>query len=489
MSFQKDFLWGGDISATQIEGGWNEDGKSPVETDYMLRGSKSQMRYAYYRMPDGTEGKVMMMTGQLPKGAKYILKEDEVYPNHTASDFYHHYKEDIGLLGEMGFKALNLTISWARIYPQGISSGVNQEGVEYYRNVLKECHKNGIEPIVTLYKYDMPAFYVEEWGGWSNRKLIDEYVAFAKFCMEEYKDQIKYWITFNEINVLKLLQKMNPTATQEDRQRVCEEIHTQLVASARVVNMGHKLNSNNKIGCMCAGLFSYPYTCHPQDAAEVLKGKQDNLYLFSDTFMRGKYPSYAQRVFEEEGVQLPYIEQDAIILSEGAADFMAFSYYCTNCVATQGLSNGAAGGNLSSGTKNPHLEASEWGWEIDPLGLKTAMHELYDRYQKPLILVENGLGAQDQLEADGSVHDPYRIDYMRKHIAMMKEAVEEGVDLIGYTMWSCIDLISFSSGELKKRYGFIYIDADEEGKGSFNRYRKDSFYWYKKVIETNGEIL
>ena len=489
MSFPINFLWGGDISAAQIEGGWNEGGKSPVEVDYMLKGSKSSMRFGYYRMPDGAEGKVMQMTGQLPEGAKFILKDGEYYPNHKASDFYHHYQEDIDLLGQMGFKALNLSISWARVYPHGIAAGVNREGLEYFRKVLQQCRKNGIEPIVTLYKYDMPAFYIESWGGWSNRKLIDEYTEFVRTCMTEYRGLVKYWITFNEINVLKLHLKINPAVTQADYQRVYEEEHNQLVASARAVKIGHEIDPENKIGCMCAGMFGYPYTCHPQDVAEVQKMKQDFLFLFSDTFMRGAYPSYAQRMFAEDGVTLAISDQDRADLAAGCADFMAFSYYCTNCTTTQASTEGMTGGNLSAGLKNPYLQASEWGWEIDPLGLKTALHELNDRYQKPLLLVENGLGAQDILEDNGSVHDPYRIDYMRKHIQKMKEAVEEGVDLIGYTMWSCIDLISFSSGEIEKRYGLIYVDVDGDGHGSFARYKKDSFYWYQKVIATNGEDL
>lgn len=489
MSFNDNFLWGGDISATQIEGGWNEGGKSPVETDYMLGGDKSTLRYAYYQTPNGEIGKMMMSTGQLPKGARFIHMEGETYPNHIASDFYHRYKEDIALLGEMGFKALNLTISWARIYPKGVKNGINREGIEFYKNVLQECKKYKIEPIVTLYKYDMPAFYIEELGGWSNRDLIDEYVEFARVCMEEYKDLIKYWITFNEINVLKLLCKMNPNVKVEDVQRVTEELHNQMIASARVVKIGHEINSENNVGCMVAGVFAYPYTCDPLDVLQVQKNAQDNFYLFADILMRGYYPSYSERIFAQDKVVLNISDQDKKILLEGKSDFLAFSYYCSGCVTTHPLDNSLTGGNLSMGLKNTYLEASEWGWQIDPVGLKYALHELNDRYQKPLIIVENGLGAIDVLEDDKTVHDPYRIEYLNKHISKLKEAVEEGVNLFGYTMWSCIDLISYSSGERKKRYGFIYVDADDAGNGTYNRYKKDSFYWYKKVIETNGEEL
>ena len=489
MSFPKNFLWGGDISATQAEGGWNEGGKSPVEPDYYIGGDKNTMRYAYYKTEDGQIGKVMQYSGQLPEGAKYIFKEDEIYPNHFAADFYHHYQGDIALLGEMGFKALNLTISWARILPQGIKGGVNQEGVEFYRNVFLELKKYNIEPIVTMYKYDMPAFYVEEMGGWSNRQLIDEYVEFCKVCMTEYQGLVKYWITFNELNVLKVMLKINPFVTKDGYQRVYEELHHQMVAAAKVVKIGHSISSEYRIGCMIAGMFSYPFTCDPKDQIENQKVKQDNFYLFADTMMRGAYPSYAKRVMKEDGVTLNVSDEDKQTLLEGKADFFAYSYYCSSCVTTHKDESQNGKGNLSAGLKNPYLEVSKWGWAIDPDGLKFSLHELYDRYQKPLLIVENGFGAIDKLEDDGTIHDPYRIEYHKAHIEKMKEAVEEGVDLFGYTMWSCIDLVSFSSGEMRKRYGFIYVDIDDEGKGTFKRYKKDSFYYYQKVCQSNGEEI
>ena len=356
------------------------------------------MRVACYRMPDGTEGKVPVMSGMLPKGAKYILKDGVFYPNHKATDFYHHYKEDIALLGEMGFRALNLSISWARIYPYGVEKGVNQKGVEFYRDVLKECRKYGIEPVVTLYKYDMPAFYIEDWGGWSNQKLIDEYVEFARVCLTEYKGLATIWNTFNEINVPLMLCKMVHKTTA-DLQRGYEEIHNQLVASAKVVQLAHQIDPDNKVGCMCAGFFAYPYTCDPNDFLKLQQEAQAGFYLFSDVFVRGYYPSYAKSIFDKEGVVMNVSEEDKADLAAG------------------------------------------------------------------------------------------KVDYMKRHIAAMKEAVEEGVDLMGYTMWSCIDLVSAGGGELRKRYGFVYVDAHDDGTGTFKRYRKDSFWWYKKVIESNGEDL
>ncbi len=488
MSFPKEFLWGGDISAAQIEGGWNEGGKSPVEADYLLAGDKNTPRYAYYRTKDGQIGKVMQHSAQLPEGARYIIREGEIYPNHTASDFYHRYKEDIALLAEMHFKALNFTISWARIMPRGIAGGVNPEGVAYYRQILEALRKYEIEPVVILHKYDMPAFFLEECGGWESRRLIDEYAAFAKVCMEEFRDYVRYWVTFNEINVMKIMHDMNPHARPEEARRIYGIEHNQMVASARVVQLGHLLNPDNKVGAMIAGVFSYPLTSDPKDQLAAQRAEQDNMFFFADTLMRGEYPSYAKRIFAQKQVDPEISEEDREELRRGKADFLAFSYYCTSCVTTH--TDGEKGaGNLFAGVKNPYLKASDWGWEIDPDGLKFALHTLYDRYQKPLFLVENGLGAVDRLEEDGSVHDDYRIDYHRRHIEKMREAVEEGVELIGYTMWSCIDLISFSSGEMKKRYGFVYVDADGQGNGTYKRYKKDSFYWYQKVCASNGEIL
>ena len=489
MVFKKDFLWGGDISATQIEGAWNVDGKSPTEPDYYLGGNRDTLRYAYYRDKDGKVGKVMQYSGQLPKGAKYILKDGAIYPNHFASGFYDHYKEDIALLAEMGFKALNLTVSWARILPNGIKGGVNPKGVEFYRNVLVELKKYNIKPIVLLYKYDMPAFYVEELGGWSNRRLIEEYKAFAEICLREFEDLVEYWVTFNEINVLIMMNRLIPNGTHEDRTRSFVETHNQLVASAEVIKLGHEINSNFKIGCMVAGMVSYPLTSNPADVLANQRAIQDGFYYFSDVIVRGQYGAYAKNLWKREDVEFEVSEEDKKLLNAGKADFLAFSYYMSNCTSAKKTVE-TTGGNLALGAKNPYLKESEWGWAIDPDGLKYFLKELSARYDNlPLMIVENGLGAVDKLEADGTVHDQYRIDYLSKHIKKMGEAIEEGVNLIAYTMWSSIDLISFSTGEVRKRYGFIYDDVNDEGNGSFKRYKKDSFYWYKKIIATNAKEL
>lgn len=494
MSFPKNFLWGGDISAAQIEGAWDEDGKSPTEVDYMVSVDRnSAFRYGYYEMPDGTEGTMMLFSGQLPVGAKMVIKDGVNYSNHVASDFYHHWKEDLALLAEMGFTALNLTISWARIFPAGVAGGVNPKGVEFYRDVLTECNRLGMEPIITLYKYDMPFFYISDWGGWSNRKLIDEFVEFARVCFTEYKGLSHHWITFNELNILKMMEQSNPNVDQATRQRLYEEAHNQMVAAARAVQLGHEVDAENQVGCMIAGTFCYPLTPDPADVALAQKYMRDTMFFYGDTQVRGAYPTYAKHVLAENGVTLEVSDADAADLMAGKADFYAFSYYSSSCATTHANEGEGGAGNMSQhGVKNPYVNATEWGWQIDPEGLKTALNMLSDRYpDTPLLIVENGIGAIDTFEEDGSIHDPYRIEYLRDHIAKMREAVEEGVNLVGYTMWSCIDLISAGTGEMRKRYGFVYVDAADDGtpQGSFKRYRKDSFVWYKRVCESNGEDL
>ncbi|WP_270620616.1 glycoside hydrolase family 1 protein [[Clostridium] innocuum] len=486
MGFPKDFLWGGDISATQCEGAWNEDGKAPTETDFMLIGGKSKKRVITYRDQEGNFGEVpVMITGKIPEGCKYACIPDGNYPNHKAIDHYHHMEEDIALFGEMGFKALNMTISWARIFPKGYKNGINKAGVEFYRRELEECKKYGMEPIVTLYKYDMPVYYIEEMGGWENRELIEEYLAFTRLCFEEYKDLVTYWITFNEINVLILAAQLSKSLTN---QQAYTALHHQLIASAKAVKMAHDINPGYKVGSMNAGAFSYPLTCDPGDVIGNQEYMQDNMWYTSDVQARGYYPSYAKKIWKEKGVTLTISEDDKDALKQGKIDFFAFSYYMTSCFTSHENSE-KTNGNLSFGSKNPYLKASDWGWQIDPIGLKTALHMVYDRYQMPLLLVENGLGADDQLDANNEIHDDYHIEYMRKHIEKMEEAIDEGVDLIGYTMWSCIDLCAASTGEISKRYGFVYVDVDDNGNGTYQRYKKDSFYWYAKVIASNGEDL
>jgi 6-phospho-beta-glucosidase len=486
MVFPEKFLWGGDISAAQCEGAWNEGGKSPIEVDFMLSGSKDKLRQVTYQNKDGSFGKQpATITSKLPEGAKYAIIEGEYYPNHKGVDHYHYMEEDIALFAEMGFKALNLSISWARIFPRGIKNGVNQEGLDFYRRELEECRKYDIEPIVTLYKYDMPVYFIEEMGGWENKLLIDEFVAFAQVVMEYYKDLVHYWITFNEINIMLLA---SADLGGHSKQIAFQELHHQLLASAKVVELGHTISSRFKIGSMNAGMLDYPLTCSPEDALETQKAMQEGLFYSGDVQVRGHYPSYATRIWKQHDVTLNITAEDRESLQNGKVDFFAISYYMTNCRTTHSDVE-MSGGNLTSGAKNPYLEQSDWGWQIDSLGLKNALHMLYDRYQIPLLIVENGIGTYDTLENEGEIHDQAHIEYLAKHIAKMKEAIEEGVDLLGYTMWSAIDLCAASTGEVSKRYGFIYVDIDDFGNGTLQRYKKDSFYWYQKVITTNGGDL
>ena len=476
------FLWGGSISAAQCEGGWNEGGKSPVQVDYGDAGSTKDRRFIHYLNADGTRGK-MRQFEHLPEGAKYELFDDVRYTNHTAIDFYHRYKEDIALLAQMGFTTFNTTVSWARIYPYGVEGGVNQEGVEFYRDVFKECRKYGMDPVITLYKYDEPVYFEETYGGWTNREMIHQFVEFAKVCFSEYKDLVDKWLTFNEINVLLHFND------KDGAQKSFTELHHQMLASALAVKAAHDIDPNISVGCMIAGFCSYPYTCDPQDVLANYKAFQDKFGYCADTMVRGYYPNYASRLWEEKGVTLDITEEDKRILMEGKSDFLAYSYYMSHVVTTHEDVECLNGAGTSENIKNPYIGASDWGWQIDPVGYEYFLHFLYDRYQVPIFDVENGLGAHDVVEEDGSIHDDYRIDYLRGHIQSLMNARKEGIDIFGYTTWAPIDLVSFTTGQMDKRYGFIYVDMNDNGEGDLHRVKKDSFYWYKKVIESDGKDL
>ncbi len=483
MSFPDKFLWGGSISAAQAEGGWDEGGKSPVQVDFGDAGTTKNRRYIHYLNADGTRSK-MRQFDHLPKGAKYALFDDVKYTNHVAIDFYHRYKEDIALFAEMGFTTFNTTVSWARIFPHGVEGGVNQEGVEFYRDVFKECRKYGMDPVITLYKYDEPVYLEETYGGWTNREMIHQFVEFAKVCFTEYKDLVDKWLTFNEINILLHFDG------QDGKQVAFTELHNQMVASAQAVKVAHDIDKNISVGCMIAGFCVYPYTCDPDDVIYAYKEFQNKFGYCADTMIRGYYPSYAKRIWAENNVHLDISDADRQDLMEGKADFLAYSYYMSNVVTThenEGESLGAAGASVD--LKNPYLKASDWGWQIDPVGYEYFLHFLYDRYQAPIFDVENGLGAHDKVEEDGSIHDDYRINYLRSHIQSLMKARSEGVDIFGYTTWGPIDLVSFTTGQMDKRYGFIYVDMNDQGEGDLHRIKKDSFYWYKKVIASDGQNL
>lgn len=487
MAFPKDFMWGGATAANQIEGAWNVGGKGMTITDAATAGTVSEPRYITYRTENGEPGKTTIFN-QLPKGAKRSVLDGYYYPSHDGIDFYNRYKEDIKLFAEMGFKIFRMSISWSRIFPKGIEEEPNQEGLNFYKKVFEELKKYDIEPLVTLFHYDMPVYLEDELGGWSNRELIDLFEKYSKVVFKEYKGLVKYWLTFNEINSSLLMRTFVPNYPKEMVCKAMQILHNQFVASARAVRAAHEVDSEIVVGAMLGGVCNYPLTCNPSDVLDCQKHWQEDCYYCMDTMARGEYPYYAQRLWKEYDMVLDTEEQDFIDLKEGKVDMITFSYYSSGCV-TKDENAEKAKGNFTSGAKNPYLKYSEWGWSIDAQGLRYILNELYGRYQLPLMVVENGLGAIDKLEEDNTIHDPYRIEYTKEHIKAMKDAIEDGVNLIAYTYWGCIDLVSASTGEMKKRYGFIYVDKNNDGSGTLKRYKKDSFYWYKNVIKSNGEEL
>ncbi|WP_312433431.1 glycoside hydrolase family 1 protein [Lacrimispora sp.] len=469
--FPINFLWGGATAANQLEGAWNEDGKGPSTNDMYTGGSHT-----------------------IARRITPILEPDTFYPNHEGIDFYHRYKEDIALFAEMGFKVFRLSIAWSRIFPNGDDEQPNEKGLQFYDDVLDELKKYNIEPLVTISHYELPFNLVQKYDGWKNRKLIEFYNRYAQTLYIRYKDKVKYWLTFNEINsamvTLGAYASLGMILDEKENTEAVriQALHHQFVASAKAVKMGHQINPDFKIGCMIAYLDMQPLTCDPADVLLTQHMDQIQNMLCGDVQVRGFYPAYAKRYYDEHNVELVMEAEDEQILKEGCVDFYTFSYYMSNCVSAN-PQNEQTGGNLLGGIKNPYLKATDWGWQIDPIGLRWTLNHLYDRYHIPLMVVENGLGAVDTFEPDGSINDDYRIDYLRQHIEQMKEAIQDGVDLMGYTTWGPIDLVSAGTGEMKKRYGFIYVDKHDDGSGTLDRSKKKSFYWYKKVIESNGKEL
>lgn len=467
--FSKDFLWGGAIAANQAEGAWNADGKGVSTADCMTAGSR-QKRRGY------TDG----------------VQPGMYYPSHDAIDFYHRYKGDIALMAQMGFRCLRTSINWSRIFPEGDETEPNEKGLRFYDSLFEECLKYGIEPVVTLSHYETPYGLVKKYGSWRSRKTMECFVRYCDTVFRRYRGKVKYWLTFNEINCL-LVNPVVPAGIRigpgEDfQQTVFQAAHHQLVASALAVHLGHTIDPEYQIGMMMLYPTFYADTCAPEDQLARMKAMSQHSY-FSDVQVRGYYTGMCRKLQEQRGVHLLEEDGDAEILKGGTVDFIGLSYYNSN-VASANPARAEAGGNVLSSVSNPYLEHSEWGWAIDPIGLRIGLNELYSQYQLPLFVVENGLGAVDKPDENFYVEDDYRIDYLRRHIAQMKLAVEEdGVELMGYTPWGCIDLISMSTGEMAKRYGFIYVDKQDDGSGSLGRYPKKSFFWYKNVIATNGEVL
>ena len=439
-------------------------------------------------------------SAEIPRRVTQGIVPGERYPSHEAVDAYHHYKEDIALFAEMGFKCCRLSIAWTRIFPTGMETEPNEKGLAFYDRVFDELEKYGIEPIVTISHYEMPFALVEKCNGWEGRECIDYYIRFCEAIFERYQNRVRYWLTFNEINsgtvAIGSIQALGtfrgysgPLASAPDKlQERFQALHHQFVASARAVRLAHEKYPRFRMGNMCLQAMMYPFSPNPDDILETEKRNQIINFFCGDVQVRGKYPGYIQRYFEENGITIRMEEKDLEDIQKGVVDFYTFSYYMTTCVSAD-ENKEKMGGNFMGGVKNPYLETSAWGWQIDPKGLRYNLNVLYARYQIPIMIVENGLGAYDQPEEDGCIHDTYRIEYMKKHIEQMKEAVKDGVDLIGYTPWGCVDLISASTGEMAKRYGMIYVDKYDDGTGTLARRKKDSFYWYQKVIASNGEDL
>lgn len=486
MGLPKEFLWGGATAANQYEGGYNQGGRGLSTLDLVTPGSLNTSRQITYKDKDGNVvyGSMFAPT---PKDHVGFMVEDQYYPSHNATDFYGHWREDIALFAQQGYKAYRMSISWSRIFPDGTAKSVNEEGLKFYEDVFTELKRHGIEPVVTLNHFDMPLNLAETREGWASRETIEDFVDYSKVVFERYQHLVTYWMTFNEINFLNGYAFLGiKSANVADR---FQAMHHVFVASARAVIEGRKINPKARIGMMLASGGTYPETCKPEDTMYDIEKARMFKYFYSDVQCRGYYPSYALKEFQRQGFELTFAQDDSRILKEGVVDYLAFSYYNSMVSSTRDDAE-TTGGNIMKSVKNPYLSESEWGWPIDPVGLRVVLNQLYERYQLPLFIVENGLGAIDTIEADGSINDDYRIDYLAKHIEEMIKAVElDGVDLMGYTPWGCIDIISAGTGEMKKRYGFIHVDLDDQGQGSFKRTKKKSFDWYAQVIATNGEDL
>ena len=489
MSFPKNFLWGGAVAANQCEGAWNTDGKGISTADVCTRGSKTNPRKITYITKEGKIEEQFMFNFNLPEGAKVGCFEGYDYPSHEGIDLYHHYKEDIKLFAEMGFNVFRLSINWTRIYPTGLEEEPNEAGLKFYDNVFDELKKYNIEPLVTLSHYEAPIALTNEWNSWADRRNIDAFLKFATTCFERYKGKVKYWLTFNEINCISFSGWLAAGVASNDPQVIANATLNMLLASAKTVIKAHEIDKNNLIGNMISYAPSYAYSCNPADVLKQRK-MQVNLNFFNDVQVKGSYPALKLKEYEHKGIKIALSEDDKELLKNGTVDFISFSYYMSTCCSADGSKISSQKGNMSFGLKNPYLAESEWGWQIDPTGLRIALLEIYSRYEKPIMIVENGLGANDKVEDDGTIHDQYRIDYLKEHIKAMKQSIEEdGVNLIGYTPWGCIDLISASTGEMKKRYGFIYVNKHDDGSGDYSRKKKDSFFWFKNVIASNGEEL
>ncbi len=484
MKVPKTFLWGGATAAFQYEGGYLDGGRGLSTHDFETDGSLEHPRAVTYRMPDGTVGEArssFFNPESLPDGAEPCICDDYYYPSHRAVDFYHHWREDIELMAGAGFNVFRFSISWSRIFPTGDEEEPNEEGLAFYEGVVDELERHGMEPLITICHDDMPVYLAEHYDGWSDRHVIDCYVNYCRALFERLGGRCRYWLTFNEINAVRGFTSCGTHRC--DNQTHYNAVHNMFLASARAVSLGHQMMPGSQFGAMYASSALYPATCKPEDIFAHMRKRRETLF-FIDVMARGYYPSYAADLLGRRNVELHTQPGDDEVLAAGALDFVSFSYYRSNVISTTTQTN------VISGDQNPYLESSAWGWPVDPLGLRYVMNEFYDRYQKPLFIVENGMGAVDEVKPDGTIDDGYRISFMSDHLREMMRAMnEDGVECLGYTMWAPIDLVSLSTGEMKKRYGIVYVDMDDKGNGTLARTKKKSYDWMSEVIATQGESL
>ena len=475
--FPENFLWGGAFAANQVEGGAKKGGRGLSTADIFPLGDRKKGS-CFDRSWE-----------QIQKAAEDT--DDRKYPKRRGIDFYHHYKEDIALFHEMGFKALRFSISWSRIFPNGDDSEPNLEGISFYRSMIQELKKYHIEPIVTLSHFEMPLHLTLAYNGWTDRRVIGFFVKFAETLFAEFHNDVRYWITFNEIDATIHIPLTGAGIVKEHTENLnqasYQALHHQFVASALVTKLAHEKYPDFLIGCMATKNLKYPATCRPEDCLQCLRETElDSFYTDMQVF--GEYSYAIRNLWEKEKIHIQEEPGDAELLKTNTVDFVSFSYYASLVTSAEGAQKEKVSANLLVGEKNPYLEQTPWGWQIDPVGLRYALNQMYSRYKLPLFVAENGLGTLDQLE-DNTVHDDYRIAYIREHVRQMALALDDGVPILGYTYWGCIDCISASTSEMSKRYGFIYVDQDDQGNGSLHRLRKDSFFWYQRLIESNGELL
>lgn len=474
--FPNGFLWGGAVAACQIEGAYDVDGRGLSTSDI----------HAYDRQID--RANISKEGGGTLAGIKAAIEDQTSYfPKRYGIDFYHTYQEDLALLKELGLKAFRTSISWSRIFPNGDEDIPNEKGLEFYDRLIAEIRNNGMEPIITMSHYDMPLHLVTEYGGFANRKVIDFFVRYGKILLERYKDQVKYWIVCNQVNLVPVVQfgslGLYDNQAENMEELMYQAVHNQFVAGAKIKELAKTIAPNAMLGTMVADGTFYPATCKPADVVLTMK-KNRMQYYFTDVQLRGEYPGYAIRYFQENGIDLKIQDGDLALLKQNTMEFLGISYYSSKVVD-------ASKNTMKpfDGSQNPHLEPTPWEWRADPLGFYNTLSQYWDRYEIPLMIAENGFGALDVVEQDGSIHDEYRIDYLRKHIVQLKECIQDGVDIIAYLSWGPIDIVSSSSAEMTKRYGFIHVDLNDLGKGSGKRSKKDSFHWYQRVIHSNGEEL